>query len=138
MFFRRFLSFILMLLAIGCFGAFVAFLEVHQWAENCEVSQVFKQVRSVHLAGDNYVGLYDVAVTPLTAANKLAQVCRLVTLTPAPYLNLLDKKVWLVPTHEFQFAFYETPVTQHFLYLLLGVGVVFLLIAYFLFDEKDS
>ena len=88
--------------------------------------------------GANYLGTYDVAVTPLTAANKLAQMCQLVTVTPSPAFDALDKKVWLIPFREFQFAYYETPGSYHLLLLLLAAGVVLLLAAYVLFGEKKD
>src|SRR5258708_11597847 len=96
-----------MLASIACIGLFLTGLEVRWWAVDCEVSQVFKLSRSIHLAGENYIGSYNVAVTPLTAANKMAQVCRLITVTPASYFNVLDKKVWLLTLNELQFAYYE-------------------------------
>ena len=137
LFFRRILSFALMLISIALIGLFLAGLEVRLWGVDCEVSQVFKLTRSVHLAGGNYAGFYNVAVTPLTAANKMAQVCQLFTVTPVSYLNLLDKKVWLLPLNEYQFAYYETNNTKHFLYFLFGAGLLFMVLSYALFQDKD-
>ena len=138
MFFRRLLSFLLILLSIACFFVFAAFMAVRYWAEDCEVSQVFKHSRSIHLVGPNYMGTYDVAVTPLTAANKLAQMCQLVTVAPVPAFDVLDKKVWLIPFREFQFAYYETPGSHRLLLLLLVAGIALLVAAYVLFGEKEG
>ena len=137
LFFRRILSFVLMLISIVLFGLFLAGLEVRLWAVDCEVSQVFKLTRSIHVAGENYAGFYNVAVTPLTAANKMAQVCQLFTVTPSSYLNLLDKKVWLLPLNEYQFAYFETNNTKHLLFLILGMGLALLVVSYLLFQDKD-
>ena len=126
-----------MLVSIACVGLFAAAMTARLWAVDCEVSQVFKLTRSIHVAGGNYIGLYNVAVTPLTASNKMAQVCGLFTVTPLSYLNLLDKRVWLLPLNELQFAYYETPNTKRFLYFLLAGGLLLLVAAYFLFQEKE-
>ena len=126
-----------MLSSIALIGLFIAGLETRLWAVDCEVSQVFKLTKSIHVVGENYAGIYNVAVTPLTAANKMAQVCQLFTVTPASYLNLLDKKVWLLPLNDLQFAYYETNNTKHFLYFLLGAGLLFMVLSYALFQDKD-
>ena len=126
-----------MLISIALIGLFLAGLEVRLWAVDCEVSQVFKLTRSIHVAGENYARFYNVAVTPLTAANKMAQVCQLFTVTPVSYLNLLDKKVWLLSLNDLQFAIYETNNTKRFLYFFLGAGLLFMVLSYVLFQDKD-
>ena len=107
------------------------------WGTECEVSQVFKLSKSMKLAGQNYLGAYDVAVTPI-APNQIAQMCSLYAVTPEKYVNMLDKRVWLMPLEDYQFAYFETPQTKTYLYALLGAGVLLLVAAYFLFKEKSA
>jgi hypothetical protein len=70
--FRRGLSVLLIFMSISFLVVFLLFWGVRHWSEECEVSQVFKLTRAVHLAGDNFIGFYDVAITPI-APNKTAQ-----------------------------------------------------------------
>lgn len=136
-FLRQLLSVILTIVAVVLFILLAATWGARFWGVECEVSQVFKLSKSIRLTGQNYVGVYDVAVTPI-APNQMAQMCGLYAVTPEKYMNMLDKRVWLMPLEDYQFAYFETPQIKTLLYVLLGAGVLLLVVAYFLFKEKKT
>jgi|HubBroStandDraft_1064217.scaffolds.fasta_scaffold676176_1 hypothetical protein len=137
-FLRRFLSFILSLVALSLVILFLALWSVRFWAIQCEVSQVFKLSHSTTLGPGTYFGSYNVAVTPLVGPDKMAKICQLYTLTPGSYVNLLDKKVWLFPIQEYLFVYDETPQARHWAFVPLGLGFFLLFIAFLLFKERTD
>ncbi|HJT23088.1 MAG TPA: hypothetical protein VJ873_00815 [bacterium] len=135
LFIRQLLSVVLMMAALALLVFLAGFWGARYWGKECEVSQVFKLSKSIPLAGQNYLGVYDVAITPI-APNEMAQTCSLYTVTPVKYMNLLDKHVWLMPLEEYQFAYFETPQAGTLHYLLLGAAVLLVAASFFLFKEK--
>lgn len=135
---RRFLSFILSVVALGLVVLFLAIWSVRYWTTECEVSQVFKQTGSASLSAGTYFGSYNVAVTPLAGPNKMARICQAYTMTSVPYMDLLNQKVWLFPLEEYRFVYDETPQTRHWAFLPLGLGLLLLILAYLLFREKEE
>ncbi len=136
-FLHRFLSMVLILVVLALFMFFTALWSLHYWGTDCEVSQVFKLSKSIQLNGQNYLGVYDVAVTPI-APNQIAQMCNLYALTSVKYLNILDKRVWLISLGDYEFAYYETPQTKFLLWVLAGAGVLLMGASYLLFKEKGA
>lgn len=137
-FLRRFLSFILSVVALGLLLFCLAFWTARYWAVECEVSQVFKLSHSMALGSGTTLGSYNVAVTPLTAQDKMARICQLYTVTPAPYLDLLNKKVRLFLLMEYPFAYDETPQAHRLAFFPLGLGLLLLVLAYLLFQDKEG
>lgn len=135
---RMLLSLLCTVLALGSFILFAGFKTAPYWAVECEVSQVFKQARSLPLVRGQYLGTYNVAVTPLTAENKMAQMCRLYTISPTPYVDVLDRKVWLFPLEEFQFSYEETPQARLWTFVPLGSGALLLALAFWFFKENED
>ena len=136
-FLRRLLSMFLMLVVLALSLLLASAWGTHFGGAECEVSQVFKLSKSVRLMGQTYIGVYDVAVTPI-APNEMAQMCNLYAATPEKYSNLLDKRVWMITFEEYRFAYFETPQFKSFLYALLGLDLLLLMAAYFLFKEKSA
>jgi hypothetical protein len=135
---RMLLSLFCTVLALGSFIFFAGLKAAPYWAIQSEVSQVFKQSRSIPLGRGSYLGSYNVAVTPLTAENKMAQICQLYTINPTPYVNLLDRKVWLLPLEGFQFSYDETPQARLWTFAPLGLGALLMVLAVWLFKENED
>jgi hypothetical protein len=131
---RRFSSFLLFLAALGFIGFFVALFGVRYFGEQGEVSQVFGHAKPVALAGGNYIGVYNVAITP---KGKIAETCDLVAWTSAPYVNLLDHQVWFGPVTDPVIAYEESPKIRALMWAALGAGFFCLVISVVLWKKKD-
>lgn len=107
---------------------------VRYLGERAEVSQVFHLTRSVALGAGNFVGVYNVAVTP---QEKLAQVCELVAWTPARYVNLLDRQVWVWPVEDPLFAYDESPQSRALMWAGLAAGFLLPVFSYFLWKREE-
>jgi hypothetical protein len=129
-----------MLSAIGSLGLFTAGMSVRHWGwgQEADVSQVFKRVKSFPLGGGNYLGFYDVAVTPTKAEDKMARICILFTVTKGSYINPLERKTWLLPLHPVEYAYLENKGTKTYLYLFLAAGVFLMVIAYLIYPAKEE
>ena len=86
-----------------------------------EVSQVFRLSQSVALGGGNYIGVYNVAITP---KGKIVQTCDLVTLTSAPYVNLLDRQAWLWPPDAPLYAYAESARSRPLPWISLAAALL--------------
>jgi hypothetical protein len=137
LFLRRFLSLVLVVIALGCGGVFIAASTVRSWGEEYEVSQVFKLLKAIPLGRQNYIGFYDTALTP-DDPKKLVELCQVVTVTPSRYLNLLDKKAWLLPMDPPRYAYCETPDSRFFMDVILGCGILLLVLAYLMARKKEE
>ncbi len=104
------------------------------FGERGEVSQVFHLTQSVALGGGNFVGVYNVAVTP---KEKLAQICDLVAWTSARYVNLLDRQVWLWPVDDPLFAYDESPQSRTLMWVAMAAGFLLAVFSYFLWKRGE-
>lgn len=129
-----------MLSALASAGLFTAGMSVRHWGwgQEAEVSQVFKLLKSFPLGGGKYLGFYDVAVTPTKAEDKMARICVLFTVTQGSYLDLLDRKSWLLPLHPVEYAYLENRGTKTYLYLFLAAGILMMAAAYLLYPAKEE
>ena len=128
---------ILLAVSIACVSASSAGLAIRYWGEPYAVCQVFKLLKSVPLAGGNYIGVYDVALTPGDPGKEVAYN-HVVTMTPEKYVDLLEKKVWLLPPDLSQYAYCETPLSRRFMYLGLAAGILLWVVSFFLFRRKEE
>jgi hypothetical protein len=107
---------------------------VRYLGEQGEVSQVFHLTQSVALGGGNFVGVYNVAVTP---KEKVAQICDLVAWTSARYVNLLDRQVWVWPVDDPLFAYDETTQSRVLMWGGLAAGFLLPFFSYFLWKKEE-
>jgi hypothetical protein len=120
--------------ALGCVGVFVALFSVRYFGDPAAVSQVFELSQSVALGGDNFIGIYKVAVTP---NKKIAKVCNLVAWTSERYVNLLERQVWLWPVDDPLFAYEESPKSRVLMWLALAAGVFLPVASVYLWKKEE-
>lgn len=131
---RRLLSVVLIFAALGGIGIFVSLFSVRYFGEPGKVSQVFELSKSVALGGENFIGFYKAAITP---NNKIAQVTYLAAWTPARYVDMLERRVWLWPGDDPPFAYYESPKSRVLMWLSLVAGVFLPVLSVYLWKKDD-
>lgn len=132
---RRSLGFLFLLAGLASLAAFAASFLPSRMGEAGRVSQVFERLQAYPAGPGNSLLVYDVAVTPV-APDRTAVLCKALTFSPDRSENLLERRVWILPTDPV-WAYHENAHARRLGLVLLGFGVVLTVLAFPLFRSDE-